>query len=68
VAGTNIFIPDANAIERAFREIRRRTRPMTYFTNTASCDRIMFPVIHASICVGRMSALMGNLTKLLTLP
>jgi len=36
-----------NAIERAFREIRRRTRPMTCFTNTASCDRIMFAVIHA---------------------
>ncbi len=27
-----------NAIERAFREIRRRTRPMTCFTNTASYD------------------------------
>jgi putative transposase len=36
-----------NAIERAFREVRRRTRPMTCFTNTASCDRIMFAVIHA---------------------
>ncbi|HYM92030.1 MAG TPA: IS256 family transposase [bacterium] len=36
-----------NAIERAFREIRRRTRPMTCFTNTTSCDRIMYAVIHA---------------------
>ena len=36
-----------NAIERTFREIRRRTRPMTCFTNTASCDRIMYAVIHA---------------------
>ena len=36
-----------NAIERAFREIRRRTRPMTCFTNVASCDRIMYAVIHA---------------------
>ena len=36
-----------NAIERAFREIRRRTRPMTCFTNLASCDRIMFAVIQA---------------------
>jgi transposase-like protein len=34
-------------IERAFREIRRRTRPMTCFTNTASCDRIMYAVVHA---------------------
>ncbi|HEV2439835.1 MAG TPA: IS256 family transposase, partial [bacterium] len=31
-----------NAIERAFREIRRRTRPMTCFTNLASCDRIIY--------------------------
>ena len=36
-----------NAIERAFREVRRRTRPMSCFTNTASCDRIMFAVIWA---------------------
>ena len=36
-----------NAIERAFREIRRRTRPMTCFTNLASCDRIMYAVTHA---------------------
>jgi putative transposase len=36
-----------NAIERAFREIRRRTRPMTCFTNLASCDRIMYAVVHA---------------------
>lgn len=36
-----------NAIERAFREIRRRTRPMTCFANLASCDRIIYAVIHA---------------------
>jgi transposase-like protein len=35
-----------NAIERAFREVRRRTRPMTCFTNDASCDRITFAVAH----------------------
>jgi len=35
-----------NAIERAFREVRRRTRPMTCFTNLASCDRITFAVMH----------------------
>jgi putative transposase len=35
-----------NAIERAFREVRRRTRPMTCFTNTASCDRITYAVVH----------------------
>ncbi len=34
-----------NALERAFREVRRRVRPMSCFTNAASCDRIVFAVI-----------------------
>jgi transposase-like protein len=34
-----------NAIERAFREVRRRTRPMSCFTNDASCQRIIYAVI-----------------------
>jgi putative transposase len=33
-----------NAIERVFREVRRRTRPMTSFNNDASCDRIIYAV------------------------
>jgi transposase-like protein len=33
-----------NAIERVFREVRRRTRPMTCFNNTPSCDRIIYAV------------------------
>jgi transposase-like protein len=37
-----------NAIERVFREIRRRTRPMTCFTNTASCERIVFAIASAT--------------------
>jgi transposase-like protein len=36
-----------NAIERVFREVRRRTRPMTCFTNLASCDRIVFAIGYA---------------------
>lgn len=35
-----------NVIERAFREVRRRTRPMSSFNNLASCDRIVFGVVH----------------------
>jgi transposase-like protein len=31
----------ANLIERAFREVRRRARPMSNFCNTESCDRIV---------------------------
>jgi len=34
-----------NVIERAFREVRRRTRPMSSFSNTESCDRIIYGVI-----------------------
>lgn len=34
-----------NAIERAFREVRRRTKPMSCFQNTASVDRIIYGVI-----------------------
>jgi putative transposase len=36
-----------NLIERIFREVRRRTRPMTCFANKASCDRIIFAVFDA---------------------
>ena len=38
-------IRTTNAIERAFREIRRRTRPMSCFQNSASVDRVIFGVI-----------------------
>jgi transposase-like protein len=34
-----------NAIERCFREVRRRTRPMSAFTNDASCERIVFALV-----------------------
>ncbi len=34
-----------NVIERCFREVRRRTRPISSFTNPASCDRITLGVI-----------------------
>lgn len=33
-----------NAIERVFREVRRRARPMTCFNNAPSCDRIIYAV------------------------
>jgi len=40
-------IRTTNLIERMFREVRRRTRPMTCFANKASCDRIIFAVFDA---------------------
>ncbi|RKY29227.1 MAG: hypothetical protein DRP74_09080, partial [Candidatus Omnitrophota bacterium] len=39
-------IRTTNAIERAFREVRRRIRTMSCFSNPASCDRIMFAVFN----------------------
>lgn len=33
-----------NAIERIFREVRRRTRPMSCFQNKGSCERIIYAV------------------------
>jgi len=38
-------IRTTNAVERAFREVRRRTRPMSCFKNPASVDRIIYGVI-----------------------
>ena len=35
-------IRTTNAIERIFREVRRRTRPISCFTNDASMDRILY--------------------------
>jgi transposase-like protein len=37
-------IRTTNAIERAFREVRRRTRPMSCFQNPPSVDRIIYGV------------------------
>jgi transposase-like protein len=35
-----------NVIERAFREVRRRTRPMTCFNNVQSIERIVYAVLN----------------------
>jgi len=34
-----------NAIERSFREVRRRTKPMSCFTNAESCRRIIYGIV-----------------------
>lgn len=38
------MVRTTNAIERCFREVRRRTRPITCFQNNASCERIIYAV------------------------
>jgi putative transposase len=38
-------IRTTNVIERAFREVRRRTRPMSCFQNSGSIERIIYGVI-----------------------
>lgn len=37
-------IRSTNVIERAFREVRRRIRPMNCFRNDASCERILYAI------------------------
>jgi putative transposase len=39
------MVRTTNAIERCFREVRRRTRPMSCFNNNASCERIIYAVL-----------------------
>ena len=39
-------IRTTNAIERIFREVRRRTRPISCFTNDASIERILYGLFH----------------------
>jgi len=34
-----------NAIERSFKEVRRRTRPIGCFSNVESCDRIIYAIV-----------------------
>jgi len=44
-AGWRKKVRTTNAIERAFREVRRRTRTMSCFTNGQSVERIIFGVV-----------------------
>ncbi len=39
------YIRTTNLIERSNKEVRRRTRPIGCFNNTASCDRITYAVV-----------------------
>jgi len=41
-----IKVRTTNIIERSFREVRRRIRPMSCFTNSRSVDRIIYGVIN----------------------
>ncbi len=41
---TRDHIRTTNYIERSFKEVRRRTRPISCFANAGSCERIMYAV------------------------
>lgn len=41
-----VRIRTTNAIERCFREVRKRTRPMCCFTNADSCSRIIYAIFN----------------------
>ncbi len=40
-----VKVRTTNVIERAYREVRRRTRPMSCFNNTQSIERIVYAVL-----------------------
>jgi len=42
---TWVTLRTTNIIERSFREVRRRTRPIGCFNNTESCERILYAII-----------------------
>lgn len=44
-AALRVKLRTTNAIERCFVEVRRRTRPISAFTNDASCERITYALI-----------------------
>lgn len=40
-----VKIRTTNVIERLFKELRKRTRPMSLFANVESCDRILYALV-----------------------
>jgi putative transposase len=44
-APMRVTLRTTNLIERSFKEVRRRTRPIACFTNAASCERIIYAVV-----------------------
>ena len=40
-----VTLRTTNVIERSFREVRRRTRPIGCFNNVESCERILYAII-----------------------
>lgn len=52
-----------NVIERIFREVRRRTRPMSCFQNTDSMDRIIFAIFYRMNLNWRKKPLLMRVTQ-----
>lgn len=45
-AALRLTLRTTNPIERVFREVRRRTRPMTVMNNNESLERVAYSVFH----------------------
>jgi transposase-like protein len=52
-----------NVIERVFREVRRRTRPMSCFENTQSVERIVFAIFNRQNRIWREKPLVTSTQK-----
>jgi putative transposase len=57
-----VRIRTTNMIERVFREVRRRTRPMSCFQNTDSMQRIIFAIFFRLNSIWRQKPLLLRLT------
>ncbi|HAM38937.1 MAG TPA: hypothetical protein DCP53_06065 [Elusimicrobia bacterium] len=59
-----IKLRTTNIIERVFREVRRRTRPMSCFNNRASVERIIFAILTRQNKLWEGKPLIKNFSKL----
>jgi len=59
-----IKLRTTNIIERVFREVRRRTRPMSCFNNRASVERIIFAILTRQNNLWKDNPLFTNFSQL----
>jgi len=59
-----IKLRTTNIIERVFREVRRRTRPMSCFNNRASVERIIFAILTRQNNLWKGKPILNNFSQL----
>ena len=59
-----IKLRTTNIIERVFREVRRRTRPMSCFNNSSSVERIIFAILTRQNNLWKGKPILNNFSQL----